>query len=199
MDQEKTVILQTEKHNSSRYGGSKKVALLTVTTMCLALVVGYQNCAGFKTKEFGGGFLSSESYNALPELVLAVSDAQGIELVSNPCNPKADEAEIGITSDRVYVDYLPQTVSGYDISEVKLFCALYHDDYYQDCDFFKLEDNSSVTNYREQIESGYYDYVKYGYNNLSDGVHQFFVYAAPNDNSNDMLSQIAQVVFQVCD
>ncbi len=199
-DQEKTIILEAEKEDEgSSSGGARKVGAATVVALCLTLVVGYQNCAGFKTKDLvGAGFLSSQSYETLPVLDLALSDDNGLEIVSNPCRDNLD-VKLGIRSDRIYIDYLPQILSGYDISEVALYCSAAISGPYEDCDLFKLEQHSTVTDYREQIESGYYDYVKYRYNDLSDGVHELYVYAAAPDLENEMLTQVSRLAFQICD
>ena len=199
-DQEKTIVLQNAKDNK-RPGGSRKVMALTVSTLCLTLVVGYQNCAGFHVRDIGGSVLSSQSYDTLPILDVTLSDGDGEEITSNTCDNMISGVNKGIGSDRVFVDYLPQVVSGYDILEVKLFCSNSIDnstEAYENCDTFKLEPNSTVHHYRNEIDSGYYDYVKYRYNDLSDGIHELYVYAAaPADNS--MLTQITRLTFQVCD
>ncbi len=199
-DQEKTIVLQNAK-DQKRPGGSRKVMALTVSTLCLTLVVGYQNCAGFHVRDMGGSVLSSHSYDTLPVLDVTLSDGDGEEVTNNPCENSVSGVSKGIESDRVFVDYLPQVVSGYDILEVNLFCSNSIEnstEVYENCDTFKLEQNSTVHHYRNEIDSGYYDYVKYRYNDLSDGVHELYAYAAaPADNS--MLTQITRLTFQVCD
>lgn len=197
-DRENSLIIEDEQDDIAP-SGSRKLGVATVAALCLTLVVGYQNCAGFKTKNLvGAGFLSSQSYDGLPTLDVALSDVNGLEVINNPCRDGQD-VRLGIKSDRVYVDYLPQTLGGYDISEVSLYCSALISGPYEDCDYFKLEQHSSSMHYRDQIESGYYDYVKYRYNDLSDGVHEIYVYASAPNSENDMLSQVSRLAFQVCD
>lgn len=198
-DRENNLIIEEDEKDEATSGGSRKLGVATVAALCLTLVVGYQNCAGFKTRDLvGTGFLSSQSYEKLPLLDIALSDANGLEIINNPCEGGQD-VRLGIKSDRIYVDYLPQILGGYDISEVDLYCSVVISGPYENCDYFKLEQHSSAIHYREQIESGYYDYVKYRYNDLSDGVHEMYVYASAPGFENEMLSQVSRLAFQICD